>query len=85
MTRQRTANVIGLGLVGGSVALGLRQRGWRVHGDDARPDTVARAVELEVIDDSVVTIMPLVLIPGGELVVVFLVRFDCPFPGHQNL
>lgn len=50
MTRQRTANVIGLGLVGGSVALGLRQRGWRVHGDDARPDTVARAVELEVID-----------------------------------
>ncbi len=50
MTPHRTANVIGLGLVGGSVALGLRQRGWRVHGDDARPDTVDRAVELGIVD-----------------------------------
>lgn len=50
MTRQHSANIIGLGLVGGSIALGLRQRGWRVSGDDSRPDTVARAVELEVID-----------------------------------
>jgi prephenate dehydrogenase len=50
VTRQRIANVIGLGLVGGSVALGLKQRGWQVHGDDARPDTIARALELGVID-----------------------------------
>jgi prephenate dehydrogenase len=50
VTRQRIANVIGLGLVGGSVALGLRQRGWRVHGDDARPDVVSRALDSEVID-----------------------------------
>jgi len=27
---QRVANVIGLGLVGGSIAIGLRARGWRV-------------------------------------------------------
>lgn len=47
---QHTANVIGLGLIGGSVAVGLRQRGWRVHGDDARPETVQRAVERDVID-----------------------------------
>ncbi|HSJ91338.1 MAG TPA: prephenate dehydrogenase/arogenate dehydrogenase family protein [Ilumatobacter sp.] len=47
---QRCANVIGLGLIGGSVAIGLRQRGWRVHGEDARPATVQRAMELEVID-----------------------------------
>ncbi|MEO6571212.1 MAG: prephenate dehydrogenase/arogenate dehydrogenase family protein, partial [Ilumatobacteraceae bacterium] len=46
----RTANVIGLGLVGGSIALGLRARGWRVHGDDLHPATVERAVELGVID-----------------------------------
>ncbi len=46
----RTANVIGLGLVGGSIAFGLRRRGWRVHGDDARSDTVQRAVELGAID-----------------------------------
>ncbi|NNE13247.1 MAG: prephenate dehydrogenase/arogenate dehydrogenase family protein [Ilumatobacter sp.] len=49
-TPERTANVIGLGLVGGSVALGLRRRGWRVHGDDARPATLERALEHEVID-----------------------------------
>ena len=48
---QRTANVIGLGLIGGSIAVGLRQRGWRVHGDDARRDVVARALELQIIDE----------------------------------
>jgi prephenate dehydrogenase len=47
---QRTANVIGLGLVGGSIALGLRQRGWRVHGDDADTDRVERALEIGAVD-----------------------------------
>jgi len=42
--------VIGLGLIGGSVASGLRQRGWRVHGDDRRADTVAEALERGVVD-----------------------------------
>jgi prephenate dehydrogenase len=46
----RTANVIGLGLVGGSVAAGLRQRGWRVHGEDAKPATAERALDLRFID-----------------------------------
>ncbi len=46
----RTANVIGLGLVGGSIAFGLRRRGWRVYGDDARADTMARALEIGAID-----------------------------------
>lgn len=46
----RLANVIGLGLIGGSIAAGLRQRGWRVHGDDASADTVERAVTGGVID-----------------------------------
>lgn len=44
------ANVIGLGLVGGSVALGLRQRGWYVAGDDATDGVAARAIGLGVID-----------------------------------
>ena len=47
---QRTANVIGLGLIGGSIAVGLRQRGWRVCGEDARDGTEERALELDVID-----------------------------------
>lgn len=47
---ERTANVIGLGLVGGSIALGLRRRGWRVHGDDADASTADRAVSGGVVD-----------------------------------
>lgn len=50
MNAPRTANVIGLGLIGGSVAVGLRRRGWRVCGDDLSADTVARALEAELID-----------------------------------
>lgn len=46
----RSANVIGLGLIGGSIATGLRQRGWLVHGTDARSAIVERAIELDVID-----------------------------------
>jgi prephenate dehydrogenase len=47
---QRTVNVIGLGLVGGSIAAGLRQRGWRVHGHDVTDGVAGRACELGVID-----------------------------------
>ena len=47
---QRTANVIGLGLIGGSIASGLRQRGWRIHGDDAAADAIDEALSLDVID-----------------------------------
>lgn len=46
----RSANVIGLGLIGGSIATGLRQRGWLVHGTDARSAIVERAIEFDVID-----------------------------------
>lgn len=42
------ANVVGLGLIGGSIALGLRLHGWQVSGDDVvdgRPDdAVARGI-----------------------------------------
>jgi prephenate dehydrogenase len=50
VTDPRIANVIGLGLVGGSIATGLRRRGWEVHGDDATAGTIERALELGVID-----------------------------------
>jgi prephenate dehydrogenase len=46
----RRANVVGLGLVGGSVALGLRTLGWRVTGDDADDSTVEQARARGVID-----------------------------------
>lgn len=44
-----TANVIGLGLIGGSIALALREQGWRVVGDDAKPDRVEQALRLDIV------------------------------------
>jgi prephenate dehydrogenase len=46
----RRANVIGLGLIGGSIALGLRRQGWQVSGDDTDTATEAAALERGVVD-----------------------------------
>ncbi len=46
---ERVANVIGLGLIGGSIAKALVARGWVVWGDDNDAQRVAQAVELDVI------------------------------------
>jgi prephenate dehydrogenase len=40
------AMIFGTGLIGGSVGLALRQRGWHVSGLDADPGVAARALEL---------------------------------------
>lgn len=48
-TSPRTANVIGLGLIGGSIALALRERGWQVVGEDLDPQVTAAALERGVI------------------------------------
>jgi prephenate dehydrogenase len=45
----RRANVVGLGLIGGSVALALSARGWTVTGEDADPDRVEAAVRMGAI------------------------------------
>lgn len=45
-----TAGVVGIGLVGGSIASGLRSAGWAVVGYDADPDAAAIAVERELVD-----------------------------------
>lgn len=49
----RRANVVGVGLVGGSVGLALRRQGWHVSVTDVDPDSQSRAVELGVADDTV--------------------------------
>lgn len=46
----RRANVIGLGLIGGSIALALKRQGWVVSGDDSRDPACATALERGVID-----------------------------------
>jgi len=48
----RRANVVGLGLIGGSIGRALRARGWRVQGSDVDGARAAEAVRLEVIDEA---------------------------------
>lgn len=48
----RTAHVVGLGLIGGSLALALRARGFVVTGEDADDASVSRALEREVISST---------------------------------
>ncbi len=47
---QRRAAVIGLGMIGGSIALALRNSGWHVVGDDVDSAIVEAAVSGSVID-----------------------------------
>jgi prephenate dehydrogenase len=48
----RRANVAGLGLIGGSIARALGERGWNVSGDDQRADRVELALERGIIHAS---------------------------------
>ena len=47
---RRRALVVGTGLIGGSIALGLRRRGWHVSGLDADEGRAREAHEHEAID-----------------------------------
>jgi len=44
------AEVIGTGLVGGSIGMALRARGWHVTGADADPEVARRALALGALD-----------------------------------
>jgi prephenate dehydrogenase len=46
----RRANVIGLGLIGGSIGLALREAGWHVSGDDIQSERVDVALTRHCID-----------------------------------
>jgi prephenate dehydrogenase len=48
----RHAHVVGLGLIGGSLALALREIGFAVTGEDRSEECVAMAIERGVISDS---------------------------------
>ncbi|HET9077503.1 MAG TPA: prephenate dehydrogenase/arogenate dehydrogenase family protein [Acidimicrobiales bacterium] len=48
----RRAQIVGTGLIGGSVGSALRRRGWTVTGYDTNPQRAARAVQLGVIERS---------------------------------
>jgi prephenate dehydrogenase len=46
----RRAAIVGTGLIGGSIGLALRRRGWHVTGDDRDPARAERALELGALD-----------------------------------
>ena len=46
----RRAGIVGTGLIGGSIGLALRRRGWHVTGTDHDPKRAARALELGALD-----------------------------------
>jgi len=48
----RRASVLGLGLIGGSICVALRERGWIVSGEDHNPDRVNEALERGIISNS---------------------------------
>jgi len=50
MSAPRRAAVVGTGLIGGSIGLALRERGWHVTGADRDPARERRALELGVVD-----------------------------------
>jgi prephenate dehydrogenase len=47
---RRRALVVGTGLIGGSIALGLRRRGWHVSGVDADAERLREALARGVVD-----------------------------------
>jgi prephenate dehydrogenase len=47
----RRAHVVGLGLIGASLALALRDAGWEVTGEDADPDVASAALAAGVVED----------------------------------
>lgn len=47
---QRRANVIGLGLIGGSLSLALREAGWHVTGDDVAEGRAEDARARDIVD-----------------------------------
>ncbi|MFZ9629250.1 MAG: prephenate dehydrogenase/arogenate dehydrogenase family protein [Ilumatobacteraceae bacterium] len=51
MSVGRRASVLGLGLIGGSIARALIERGWHVTGDDLQPARAAAALERGIVHD----------------------------------
>jgi prephenate dehydrogenase len=74
VTEPRRANVIGLGLIGGSIATALRTRGWVVTGVDDHEQTAEAAVERGVIDaagldtDAAITFVAVPVLQGVDAV-----------------
>jgi len=84
MTSAKHAHVVGLGLIGASLALALRDAHWRVTGDDLDPDVVELALATGVIVSSTpepdVQLIAIATPAGvvAEVALDYLARFDDP-------
>jgi prephenate dehydrogenase len=69
------AHVVGLGLVGGSVALGLRDAGWHVTGVDLDPATSRDALDAGIVEGTQpdpATAVAIVAVPSSHVTEVVL-------------
>jgi len=69
LSRARSVGVIGIGLIGGSMALGLRKAGWHVVGYDPDDDVRTVARDRSIVD-VVVESLEVVLDEDPDLIVV---------------
>lgn len=44
--------IVGVGLIGGSIALDLKKHGYQIFGVDKNPENIEKALELKLIDES---------------------------------
>jgi prephenate dehydrogenase len=69
-TPPRRAQIVGTGLIGGSIGLGLRQRGWHVTGSDllaARHDRALALGALDAVGTDVAAAVTFVATPAGAV------------------
>ena len=69
MTSVKHAHVVGLGLIGSSMALALRHAGWRVSGTDQDPEVMRLACDAQIISSEDLDDVELVVIatPAGAV------------------
>ena len=77
-TETPRAHVVGLGLIGGSAALGLRAAGWRVTGADTDEATEALALDEGIVEATT-------RLDGTRLVIVAVPSAAVALVAHQEL
>lgn len=67
ITKETRFLIVGLGLLGGSYAMGLKEAGYTVYGVARRQETIDHALAHGLIDEG--TIDPEALLPQADIVI----------------
>lgn len=81
----RRVHVVGLGLIGSSVALALQVAGWRVSGTDLDEAVVAHALEVSLIESTDVSDADLVIVATPARAVLDVVRATLKANAREQL